>query len=150
MQPFSTPCSLGIHVPSVARCHTPAWLVAFVSHPSPISSKPSSAPPQRLWGGCSHPALPLCQPQGWGDSDFPVIAETLLTLSQQAWGRQGCYKEAKSHFSTLNILSFVPSPPSCPFLSPSKHHGVFFPPGADVSSAFVGGRCRSGPGRAQR
>lgn len=43
----------------VSHSLSPAWLMAFVSHPSPASSKPSSALPQRVWGGCSHPAVPL-------------------------------------------------------------------------------------------
>lgn len=92
MQPFRTHSSLGIDVPSTARCHSvthPARLMAFVSHPRSVSSPrsvPSSAPPQRF--GEDVPTQPCLSaprhPQGPRGLDFPVVANIPLTLARRS------------------------------------------------------------------
>lgn len=70
--------------------------------------------------------------------------------------RQVCYRESRSHFSTLNAILFAPSPPACPFLPPSqtggKHHVLFF--GFFPTRCFICFCCykthRSSPGNAQQ
>lgn len=123
MQPLSTHSSLGINVPRVSHTLSPAWLMASVSHPSPnpISSSPEGLGrsfPFGLSSHCSNPAL---------------------TAPESLWDTI-CYGEARSHFSTLNILLWCPLHPQPSWQQTPQG---FFPPGAVVSSALVGTRCRS-------
>lgn len=107
------------------HCHTPlspAWLMAFVSQLSPISSKSSSAPPQRVWGGYSHPALPLWV-ELWTFQSLQKSCSHCPREPQRdkfVMERQVCYGEAKSHFSTLNILWLCPLHSPVPSSVPAR------------------------------
>lgn len=113
MQPFSTPSSLGINVPSVARGHSVTHPFVFVSHALISTSSPEGLgrtfPP-------SQASLPLTTLRDWEVWTFQSLQKSL-----SRWPRdQARHGEAKLHFSTPSTLSFVPSPPSRPSSLPAK------------------------------